>query len=89
MADRHIRTEPIVDGDDVIADALEATSVSALIASGVQITADPSYLRGPIRPRQFIQNEFQGKLPEDEKSQLRRDALTAIGAWRYAGCPPT
>ncbi|CAN5555944.1 NAD(P)/FAD-dependent oxidoreductase [soil metagenome] len=88
MADRHIKTEPIVDGEEVIAAALEATSVSALIAAVVQITGDPSYLRGPIRPQQFIQNEFQGKLSEDEKSQLRRDALKAISAWRDVGCPP-
>ena len=88
MGDRHIRTEPITDDDDTIAAALESTSVSALIASVVLITGDSSYLRGPIRPRQFIQNEFQGKLSEDEKSQLRRDALKAICAWRDAGCPP-
>ena len=43
MADRHIRTEPIVDGEEVIAAALESVSVSALIASVVQITGDPSY----------------------------------------------
>lgn len=88
MADRHIRTEPIVDGEEVIAAALESVSVSALIASVVQITGDPSYLRGLIRPRQFIQNEFQGKLSDEEKAQLRRDALKAICSWRDAGCPP-
>src|ERR1700712_3743612 len=82
VPDRHIRTEPIVDGDEAIADALASTSVSALVASVVQITGDPSYLRGPIRPREFIQNEFQGKLTDDEKAQLRRDALKAICVWR-------
>ena len=87
MGDRHIRTQPITEDDQAIADALENTSVSALIASVVQITGDPSYLRGPIRPQQFIQNEFQGMLPDDDKSQLRRDALKAICAWRDAGCP--
>jgi len=87
MGDRHIRTEPIMADDDAIAEALEYTSVSALIASVVLITGDPSYLRGPIRPRQFIQNEFQGKLSEAEKSRLRRDALKAICAWRDIGCP--
>ena len=45
-------------------------------------------MRGLIRPRQFIQNEFQGKLSDEEKAQLRRDALKAICSWRDAGCPP-
>lgn len=80
-------TEPIVDGDDTIAAALSQLSVSALTASVVQITGDAAVLRGPIRPRQFVQNEFQGMLDADEQAQLRRDALKAICSWRDAGCP--
>ena len=80
-------TAPIADDDEAIAAALESLSVSALIASVVQITGDASYLRGPIRPRQFIQNEFQGELDDEERAQLRRDAAKAICAWRDAGCP--
>ncbi len=35
------------------------------MASVVQITGDPDFVRGPIRPVQFVQNEFQGgMLPE-------------------------
>ncbi|MFN8228802.1 MAG: NAD(P)/FAD-dependent oxidoreductase [Mycobacterium sp.] len=83
-----LATEPIVDDDDLIAAALSRLSVSALTASVVQITGDPAYVRGPIRPRQFVQNEFQGSLDADEQDQLRRDALKAICAWRDAGCPP-
>ena len=81
-------TEPIVDGDDTIAAALSQLSVSALTASVVQITGDAAVLRGPIRPRQFVQNEFQGMLDAEEQAQLRRDALKAICSWRDAGCPP-
>ena len=77
-----LATEPIVDDDDLIAAALSRLSVSALTASVVQITGDPAYVRGPIRPRQFVQNEFQGSLDADEQDQLRRDALKAICAWR-------
>lgn len=88
MHPRHLRTEPIVDDDDAIAVALKDLSVPALIASVVQLTGDPSYLRGPIRPHEFVQNEFQGKLDCTQQAQLRRQALTAICVWRDAGCPP-
>lgn len=81
------QVDPIVDDDETIAAALEDLSISALMASVVQITGDPSYLRGAIRPRQFIQNEFQGKLSDEERGELRRDAAKAICAWRDAGCP--
>jgi 4-hydroxyacetophenone monooxygenase len=84
---RHLATSPIESGDAEIAQALQTVSVPALIASVALITGDPSYLRGPIRPREFLHNEFQGNLTEDEKDRLRRDALAAIAAWRDAGCP--
>ncbi|CAO5192300.1 4-hydroxyacetophenone monooxygenase [Frankia sp. AiPs1] len=86
---RHLRTEPIGDDDATIARALGSLSVSALTAAVVQITGDMSHVRGPIRPREFVQNEFQGRLSEDEQAALRARALTAIAAWRDAGCPPT
>lgn len=88
MGVRHLVTDPIVDGDDVIAKALNDVSVPALIASVVVLTGDTAFVRGPIRPRQFVQNEFQGLLDDDEKARLRSDALRAICAWRDAGCPP-
>lgn len=88
MAGERAQTASITDDDETIALALEDLSVSALIASVVQITGDASYLRGPIRPRQFVQNEFQGTLDADEQAQLRRDALKAICGWRDAGSPP-
>ena len=87
MAGERAQTASIAD-DETISRALEDLSVSALIASVVQITGDVAYLRGPIRPRQFVQNEFQGTLDVDEQAQLRRDALKAICGWRDAGCPP-
>lgn len=90
MSARHLRTHSIEDVDDAtIATAVEQLSVPALMASVVQITGNPSYIRGPIRPVQFVQNEFQGSLDDASKARLRRDALQAICAWRDAGCPPT
>ena len=73
----HLETEPI-DDDDTIAELLTTVSVPALIAAVVQITGDPTYLRGPIRPREWVINEFQGKLTDDEKATLRGEALAAI-----------
>src|SRR5262249_53211188 len=80
--------DPIVDSDEAIAEALRTVSVPALIASVTYLTGDPALLRGPIRPREWIHNEFQGALTEEEKDQLRRDCLKVICAWRDAGCPP-
>jgi 4-hydroxyacetophenone monooxygenase len=62
-------------------------SVPAPVASVVHFTGDPSYLRGPIRPRVFIPNDFQGGLDEDERTEFRRQALEAILAYRDTGCP--
>jgi 4-hydroxyacetophenone monooxygenase len=84
----HLEIETIKDDDTAIAAALADVSVPALMASVVQITGDLSYVRGPIRPREFVMNEFQGKLREEEKDELRRAALNVICAWRDAGCPP-
>jgi 4-hydroxyacetophenone monooxygenase len=84
---RHLATEIITDDDDQIADQLAAVSVPALIASIVLLTGDTSYVRGPIRPRAFLHNEFQGNLSDAEKAATRAAALDAICAWRDAGCP--
>jgi 4-hydroxyacetophenone monooxygenase len=84
---RHLQTDPIQLSDDEITQALATLSVPALMASVVQITGDPAVLRGPIRPREFVQNEFQGLMTDAEKEQLRRDAHKVICAWRDAGSP--
>jgi 4-hydroxyacetophenone monooxygenase len=83
----HLKLASINDDDDAIAAALADVSVPALIASVVQITGDRSYIRGPIRPREFVMNEFQGKMHDEEKDTLRLAALKALCAWRDAGSP--
>ncbi len=85
---RHLETLPIVETDDEIATALEGCSVPALIASVVQLTGDSSVLRGPIRPRAFIPNEFQGQMTQEEQATLRAVALRAIVNYRDSGCIP-
>jgi 4-hydroxyacetophenone monooxygenase len=88
MTARPPRPAPITEDDAAIAEALRSLSVPALMASLVQITGDPSFVRGPIRPRKYVVNEFQGLLSEGEKAELRGSALGVIRAWRDAGCPP-
>jgi 4-hydroxyacetophenone monooxygenase len=85
---RHLDVEAIVDSEADIGVALEDVSVPALIAAVVHITGDLSYLRGSVRPREFVMNEFQGKMTEEEKAELRQQALLAIVAWRDRGSPP-
>jgi 4-hydroxyacetophenone monooxygenase len=85
--DHHLDTVPVHDDDATIAAALQDVAVPALMACVVALTGDPSFVRGTIRPRQWVMNEFQGKMTEDEKAELRRQALGAIIAWRDSGCP--
>src|SRR3990172_5546686 len=58
--------------------------------SMVHIAADPSRLRGDIRPRPTIMGEIQGSLSPEEKTRVRRDALAVLRAFRDGGCklPP-
>ena len=85
MNGEHLRTEPVADDDDAVERALAGANVLALVASVVHLTGDPSILRGPIRPRRFVFNEFAGGLTEDEQATLRQEALAAVCAYRDAG----
>lgn len=82
------RARPFDDPDEWIATALEDVSVPALIASLAYLTGDPSHLRGPIRPRAFVPNDFQGGLSKSETAQLRAVALDVLRSYREAKCPP-
>ncbi len=79
---------PFTDPDAEIRAALEDASVPTLIAAVVHTTGDPSLLRGRIRPRSFIPNDFQGGLDEYERQELRAAALDAPCSYRDSGCPP-
>jgi 4-hydroxyacetophenone monooxygenase len=80
--------EPFDDDDGAIAAALEDVSVPALLCSLVHMTGDPSWIRGPIRPRIATLVEFQGGLTDEERADVRARALPAIAAYRDAGCEP-
>jgi 4-hydroxyacetophenone monooxygenase len=81
-------TSSFTDSDEQIKAALEDVSVPALIAAIVQTTGDPTLLRGPIRPRRFVPNDFQGGLDEDERRALRAVALDVLRSFRDSACQP-
>jgi 4-hydroxyacetophenone monooxygenase len=56
----------------------------------VRVTGDAMWLRGEVRPRTAVMGEVQGFLSEEEKAQVRRDALEVLRAYREGGCklPP-
>ncbi|MFI5046639.1 MAG: flavin-containing monooxygenase [Acidimicrobiia bacterium] len=89
MTARHLRTEPVTGDDALVERALAGTSVLALVAAVVHLTGDPSILRGPIRPRRIVFNEFDGGLTEAEQASLRSAALTAVLAYRDGGSVPS
>ena len=52
------------------------------------MTGDPSWVRGPIRPRVATSTDVQGGLTDEEIADVRRRALPVIAAYRDAGCVP-
>ena len=79
---------PFRDADDAIARALEDASVPALLCSLVHMTGDPSWIRGPRRPRMGGPVALDGGMPEEEQASVRKEALPVIAAYRDGGCEP-
>ncbi|MSZ23970.1 MAG: 4-hydroxyacetophenone monooxygenase, partial [Actinobacteria bacterium] len=75
------------DDDGAIAAALEDVCVPALMCSMVHMTGDPSWIRGEIRPRVAILNNYESGLTADEQAEIRSRAVPVIAQWRDAGCP--
>ena len=64
------------DADDTaIAAALEDVSVPALLCSMVHLTGDPAWIRGELRPRVAMLNDFQGGMDPADQAEARRLAL--------------
>ncbi len=78
---------PFVDDDTAIAAALEDVCVPALMCSMVHMTGDPTWIRGEIRPRMAILNNYESGLTADEQAEIRSRAVPVIAQWRDAGCP--
>jgi 4-hydroxyacetophenone monooxygenase len=81
------RITAIADDDEAVAAALADANPLCLAAAVVHMSGDSSILRGPIRPRRFGFNEFEGGLDADECDELRRLALPVVLAHRDAGSP--
>lgn len=79
---------PFQDDDATIAAALEDVSVPALLCSLVHMTGDPSWIRGPRRPRMAGPSLLQSEMPPEEQADIRREALPVIAAYRDDGCRP-
>jgi len=79
--------QPFTDSDQVIAAALEEVSIPALMCSLVHLTGDPSWIRGEIRPRYALLNDYTSGLTPEEMAEVRSRAVPVVAAWRDAGCP--
>jgi len=80
--------QPFDDDDAAVAAALEDASVPALLCSLVHMTGDPSWIRGPRRPRMSGTALLQAKMPAGEQAEIRKEALRVIADYRDAGCRP-
>ena len=77
---------PVITSSDAeIAAALEEASIPTLLMSMIHISGDASLLDGPIRPGTPMLNEIQGFMSEEDKAQVRRQALELIRSWRDGG----
>ena len=79
--------EPITDDDHAIRTALEAAYVPPLLPTIAHITGDYSLLRDGLKPDPLLIRDVQGGMTEAQQSQARDLALTALAAYRDAGCP--
>jgi 4-hydroxyacetophenone monooxygenase len=80
--------EPFADSESSIAAALEDCSIPALLCSLVHMTGDPAWIRGDIRPRVAVSLDIQSGIPASELTEIRRQALPSIVAYRDGGCVP-
>lgn len=72
--------------DAEIAAALEQASIPCLMMSMIHMSGDASLLDGQIRPAGVYINEYQGYMSEQDKAQVRAQALEVIKAYRDRGC---
>jgi 4-hydroxyacetophenone monooxygenase len=79
---------PFRDGETAIAAALDDVNVPALLCSLVHMTGDPTWVRRPRLPLLAAATDYQCGLPEAEQTEVRRQALPAITAYRDGGCEP-
>ena len=58
-----------------------------MMLSLVHMAADPSLIRGDLKPAGLFLNEVQGYMSEEDKAAVRKIALDVITDYRDRGCP--
>jgi 4-hydroxyacetophenone monooxygenase len=79
--------QPFTSSDEEIAEALLDVSIPTLMLSLVHMSADPTLIRGVLKPAGLFLNEVQGYMSEDDKAAARKIALEVIADYRDRGCP--
>lgn len=79
--------QPFTSSDEEIAQALLDVSIPTLMLSLVHMSADPSLIRGELKPAGLFLNEVQGYMSEEDKAAVRKIALEVIASYRDRGCP--
>ncbi len=62
-------------------------SIPTLMLSLVHMAADPTLIRGALKPAGLFLNEVQGYMSEEDKAAVRKIALEVIADYRDRGCP--
>ncbi len=75
------------DDDEALAALLDDVSIPVLLCSLVHMTGDPSWIRDRPRLRVALLADRQGGMTDEEQAAVRSEALTAVTAYRDAGCP--
>ncbi|MGI9295594.1 MAG: flavin-containing monooxygenase [Pseudomonadales bacterium] len=85
---KHIEAvaEIIAEDDATIAAALESASIPTLMMAMIHITGDTGILHGATKPQTAILGEVQGFLSEEDKAEVRAQALEVLKAYRDGGC---
>ena len=79
---------PFTDGDEAVEAALAEVNVPALLCSLVHMTGDPSWIRGRRLPAVASAMDLQCGIGEEERDELRRQALPVVLGYRDGGCEP-
>ncbi|MEQ8485651.1 MAG: NAD(P)/FAD-dependent oxidoreductase [Pseudomonadales bacterium] len=81
--------QPITEGDDFLARALEHAHIPSLMCALVHITGDAALVRGRIRPEISFFGDEQGNIAAEDQQHVRAIALAALKRLRDgAPLPP-
>ena len=73
----------LADADDAtLAEALESANIATLVPVLVQLTGDPSPLRGEVRPVPGVIGDVRGTIPDAFQAEIRARALEVLKAYR-------